>query len=491
MLIVRRAAFFLLITCNLFPVRAYSLTESGAVQLSLRVGSGAGLNELQVLLPLSKKQAISNYLNDNDNDPDFLIPECAQNLLRPYSEIKSFTDIERQTFRKNQNRCKQSLKQAYAQHLVESSAGAALMHRMELFWHNHFTSSLTKVPHAALIYNQHSTIHKFSLGNFRVLLHSMLLDPAMLMYLDNNKNFKARPNENLARELLELFTLGVGEYSEKDVKEVARALTGMSIDPRYYTPRFYPERHDYGEKTILGESGVFGVDAVVEILLKQKQTAKHITRKLWLEFVSTEDDAEIERLSERFYKDWNIRRLVRGILMSKAFWNDAGKMTKSPLELVVGGSRLLPGMVPSESVPALLRRMEQDLFDPPNVKGWPSGNDWITGQTYIERIKFGELLTRGLQPQRYEKELAFICADGGPAKLAALPVELASATTPSLGVQDDTAGVVPAETMVLSMANKEAAVVDGDEASRADYRDLSECVDALSNLLENPVWQLK
>jgi hypothetical protein len=471
-----------------FSVSSQSLSFADARHLSLRAGFGPDTDIIHVLRPLSKSNAVSYLLRAKG--VDFTLPECATSLLKPYFEVESFSDAELQTFRKERNSCKKSLKLAYANHLLKSEIDEALTHRMEVFWHNHFTSSLTKVPHAALVYEQHKTIYKYALGNFRILLHNLLLDPAMLVYLDNNKNFKYKPNENLARELMELFTLGVGAYTERDVKEVARALTGMSIDPRYYTPRFYPERHDYGVKTILGESGVFGVDAVVEVLLKQKQAASHITRKLWLEFVSAEGDVEIARLSERFYKEWTIRRLVRGILMSKAFWSDAGKMTKSPLELVVGGSRMLPGMVPYKSVPALMRRMGQDLFDPPNVKGWPSGNDWITGQTYIERIKFGELLTRGLQPQRYEKELAFICADGGPAKLAALPVALPSATS-STGVQIDTVGVSPAETMVLGMTDKEMAVVGGDEGSRADYSDLSECVDALSNLLESPVWQLK
>jgi hypothetical protein len=148
-------------------------------------------------------------------------------------------------------------------------------------------------------------------------------------------------------------------------------------------------------------------------------------------------------------------------------------------------------MVPSKSVPALIGRMGQDLFDPPYVKGWPSGNDWINGQTYIERIKFGELLTRGLQPQRYEKELAFICADGGPGKLAALPVE--HATSLSV-VNDDMAGVKPVkpvEPMVPGTTNKEMGFVGGEEENHTDYSDLSECVDALANLLENSVWQLK
>jgi hypothetical protein len=463
---------------------SFALTFPEARHLSLRSGFGPEADLLHALRPLSKSNAVSYLLRAKD--VDFTLPECANNFLKPYFEVKSLSDAEFQQFRMGQNSCKQSLKLAYADHLLKSAIDEQLTHRMELFWHNHFTSSLTKVPHAALLYEQHNTIYKYALGNFRILLHNMLLDPAMLMYLDNNNNLKAKPNENLARELMELFTLGVGAYTEKDVKEVARALTGMSIDPRYFTPRFYPERHDYGEKTILGEKGVFGVDAVVEILLKQKQTAKHITRKLWLEFVSAEDDAEIERLSERFYKDWNIRRLVRGILMSKAFWNDAGNMTKSPLELVVGGSRLLPGMVPTTSVPGLMRRMGQDLFDPPNVKGWPSGNDWVTGQTYIERIKFGELLTRGLQPQRYEKELALICSDGGPARLAALMVELSK---PLSDVEIDMPSAGADESMEISMVSKGKGGKNKKSSAKLDS--LSECVDALADLLEQPVWQLK
>jgi hypothetical protein len=472
----------------LLAMRAYSLTEVEARHLSLRAGFGPEVDLVQTFLPLSKKRSLTYLLVVKDSI--FASPGCVDSLLTPNIEVKSFSGKERQGFNQAQKACKKGLKQAYIEHLIDAEVNIALVHRMEVFWHNHFATALKKVPRVALLYDQHEIIHKQALGSFRVLLHSIVRDSAMLVYLDNNKNFKSKPNENLARELMELFTLGVNEYTEKDVKEVARALTGMSIDPRYFTPHFYPERHDYGVKNILGEKGVFGVDAVVEILLKQKQTAKNITRKLWLEFVSTEDETEIERLSDRFYKDWNIRRLVRGILMSKAFWNDAGKMTKSPLELVVGGSRMLPGMVPSKSVPVLMRRMGQDLFDPPNVKGWPSGNDWITGQTYIERIKFGELLTRGLQPQRYEMELAFICADGGPARLAALPLSVETSKYLSGGKKDmPPAGVV--EPLAVSMPSKGEGKAGKNKKSGAEYEDLAECVDALADLLEQPVWQLK
>jgi hypothetical protein len=136
-------------------------------------------------------------------------------------------------------------------------------------------------------------------------------------------------------------------------------------------------------------------------------------------------------------------------------------------------------MVPVESVPALLRRMGQDLFDPPNVKGWPSGNEWITGQSYIERIKFGELLTRGLQPQRYEKELAFICAEGGPAKLSALPM--------AVGVNNR----VKAGKKIVSLVGAPKVPPESNGVNTVEYADLSGCIDALADVLGHPVWQLK
>ena len=416
--------FLLLLAALLFAPASFALTFSEARHLSLRAGFGPEPILINKLLSLKKGEAITYLLRQCEKD--FVVPACAQETLIPYVRIKEFDDPKLKAFRQSQNKCKGALKQAYANHLLSNDSNDVLLHRMELFWHNHFTSSLAKVPYAALMYEQHNTIHKNALGNFRVLLHSVIRDPAMIM------------------------------YSEKDVKEVARALTGLSIDNANFVPRFYPERHDYAKKTILGETGYFGADAVVEILLNKPQVAKHITRKLWLEFVSKENEEEIARLSKIFYQDWNITRLVRGILASKAFWADAGNMTKSPLELVVGGSRLLPGMVPGNSVPNLVNRMGQNIFDPPNVKGWPIGSDWINSKSYVERVKFTEQLTRGLQPKRYKKSLSFLC-ERGASELAASPVL-----------------VTPASAKITDIgANGEA------------------CVDDLARVFEHPAWQLK
>lgn len=444
----------LLLLALLLASSSFALTFPEARHLSLRAGFGPEPALIESLLPFKKGEAVTYLLKRREQD--FSVPDCAQKTLVPYRQVKGLDDVALKAFRQAQNKCKLALKQAYAQHLLSKDSSDVLLHRMELFWQNHFTSSLSKVPFAALMYDQHNTIHINAMGSFRVILHSMVRDPAILMYLDNNNNNKAKPNENLARELLELFALGVGHYSEKDIKEVARALTGLSIDGTNFTPRFYPERHDYGKKSILGESGYFGSDAVVEILLSKPEVAEFITRKLWSEFISTVDEKIIAKLSSVFYQDWNISRLLRGILMSEAFWADAGNMTKSPLELVVGGSRLLPGMVPSNSVPALVRRMGQDIFDPPNVKGWPSGSDWINSRWYIERIKFSEQLTRGLQAERYDSELSYICGHGASEFMASPPL------------------VQPASLKLTDMGER------GDA-----------CVDDLARVFENPAWQLK
>jgi uncharacterized protein (DUF1800 family) len=436
---------------------SFALTFPEARHLSLRAGFGPEADLINALLPLEKSKAVAYLLQRREADFEF--PDCAQETLVPYSKIQKFEDAELKVFRQSQNECKLALKQAYAEHLLSKTSTDVLLHRMELFWHNHFTSSLDKVPHVALMFNQHNVIHKNAMGNFRVLLHSLVLDPAMLLYLDNNNNKKAKPNENLARELMELFTLGMGNYSEGDVKEVARALTGLSIDNNTFSPRFYPERHDYGKKTILGQSGHYGAAAVVEILLSQPKTAEYITRKIWLEFVSIEDDKTIILLGARFFKDWNIARLIRGILTSPPFWADSGKMTKSPLDLTVGGGRLLPGRVPVKSVPVLVRRMGQDIFSPPNVKGWSMGSAWINSQTYLERINFAELLSRGLQAQRYEEQLSFLCGRGVWNFAARLPNK-------------------------FDPANHSGAIEN-------DENKWESCIDELALVLEHPVWQLK
>ena len=266
---------------------------------------------------------------------------------------------------------------------------------MTLFWQNHFTSGHRKVRHAALLHGQQKTLARHALGSFRETVAAVLTDPAMLVYLDARQNRRTRPNENLARELLELFTLGEGHYAETDVREMARALTGLSVDPGAgFAFRFRRGVHDAGDKTILGRtSGFDGVDEIVDAVLAGPAAARRVATKLWTHFVSPEPDADTVEDWARAYhaSGYDTAALVERILAGDAFADPAhrGLLVKSPIEYVVGTHRAL-ALVPSEDA-TLVRAcltMQQAPYEPPNVRGWVGGTQWINTQTLLARERF-------------------------------------------------------------------------------------------------------
>jgi uncharacterized protein (DUF1800 family) len=267
-----------------------------------------------------------------------------------------------------------------------------LTERMVLFWHNHFTSSLMKVRFPPALFRQNALFRREALGNFATLLKEVARDPAMLIYLDGMRSVARQPNENFARELLELFTLGEGHYSEADIKAAARAFTGWTVDRQTGHFKTRDNEHDGGEKTFLGQTGRFGGDAIIAILLKHPRTAETIVEKLWREFVSLKPDpAEVKKLAAGFRANYEIKPLMRAILLSAQFRDPAnrGGLIKSPVELVVGTVHLLGLPVPEKT--QLVRMMQglgQMPFDPPNVKGWAGGESWITTYTLLLRQQF-------------------------------------------------------------------------------------------------------
>jgi uncharacterized protein (DUF1800 family) len=268
-----------------------------------------------------------------------------------------------------------------------------LVERMTLFWHNHFTSSFQKVRFAPALYFQNALFRREALGNFATLLKAIARDPAMLIYLDGVRSVARQPNENFGRELLELFTLGEGHYSEADIKAAARAFTGRSIDPATGSFAEHVQQHDGGEKTFLGQAGHFNGDDVIAILLRNPHTAETVVRKLWLEFVSlTPDPAEIARLAAVFRTGgYEIKPLMRAMLLSPAFRDPAnrGGLIKSPVDLIVGTVRLLGLPVPEKTgLVRMLQGLGQVPFDPPNVKGWAGGESWISTYTLLLRQQF-------------------------------------------------------------------------------------------------------
>jgi uncharacterized protein (DUF1800 family) len=268
-----------------------------------------------------------------------------------------------------------------------------LVERMTLFWHNHFTSSVAKVRYVPALYWQNVLFRREALGNFATLLKAVARDPAMLIYLDGVRSVARQPNENFARELLELFTLGEGHYSETDIKNAARAFTGWSIDRD--TGHFvdHLQQHDGGEKTFLGQTGHFNGDDIITIVLRQPRTAETIVEKLWREFVSLKPDpAEVKRLAAIFRNGgYEVKPLMRALLLSPAFRDPAnrGALIKSPVELIVGTVHVLGLPVPEKiGLVRMMAGLGQSPFDPPNVKGWPGGEAWITTNTLLLRQQF-------------------------------------------------------------------------------------------------------
>jgi uncharacterized protein (DUF1800 family) len=265
-----------------------------------------------------------------------------------------------------------------------------LREKMTLFWHNHFATSNAKVQSARFMLEQYQLLYKHALGRFDLLLGGMSTDLAMLVWLDGRGSVKGAPNENYARELMELFSLGIGHYTEKDVREAARAFTGWEI--RGAEPVFDPGRHDDGVKTILGQTGRWKPDDVVRICLEQKSAPYFLCAKLFRFLVSdtiAPSHELLEPLAMQYRKTgFETAALVRTILSSNLFFSDEVHRSKvrAPVDFVFGIVKALEGrVVGATALAAALEQLGQDLFNPPSVKGWDGGTAWLNGQTLLYR----------------------------------------------------------------------------------------------------------
>jgi uncharacterized protein (DUF1800 family) len=276
-----------------------------------------------------------------------------------------------------------------------------LTERLPLMWHDHFATSNLKVNDLVLMRRQNQTLRSLCRAPFGRLLNAMLRDPALLTWLDAPENTKGHPNENLARELMELFTLGIGHYSEDDVQQAARALTGWKLVND--NARFVPIRHDAGSKTILGRSGAFDTEGLARLLIEHPATSRRLAWRLCHEFFGegAVDDRAMDVLAEGLRAhDLDIGWGVETLLGSRRFFDSAnlGHRVSSPIEFAVGAVRALEMFDPAPSTPVLADwcgRLGQDLFYPPNVGGWPGGRAWITTRSAIGRANFAAALIGG------------------------------------------------------------------------------------------------
>ncbi|PJJ54553.1 DUF1800 domain-containing protein [Hymenobacter chitinivorans] len=323
-----------------------------------------------------------------------------------------------------------------------ASSPAQLREKLTFFWHGHFACRVRR-PDAALQLN--NTIRRLALGKFGDLLLAVSKEPAMLQFLNNQQNRKQHPNENFAREVMELFTIGRGHYSEQDVKEAARAFTGWSYDAQSQFV-FRERQHDAGSKTFLGRTGNFGGEDILRIILEQPQTAEFITTKLYRFFVNdTPNPAHIQPLAKAFFQsNYDISGLVERLFTADWFYDAAnvGTRIKSPIELLAGIKRTL-GVELQDKKPLIVfqKAMGQTLFEPPNVAGWAGGRSWIDSSTLLFRLQLPQVLLKNaeisialkedendLDPQQTRADRTFRQQVQAKAKLA--PLGLLLAKTP-------------------------------------------------------------
>lgn len=365
--------------------------------LLLRAGFGANLSQIKNLDQVSLTE-IWKKLATNDHLIPIQLKEAGPDF--DYQQLSKMDAEMKKEIQKKNRRSNLEINLKFLNQMVHSED--QLREKMAFFWHGHFA---TRVVNSRFNLQLLNTIREKSLGNFGDLLKAVSQSPAMLQFLNNQQNKKGHPNENFAREVMELFTLGRGNYTEKDVQEGARAFTGWSFLP---DGSFFerPRQHDFGPKTFLGKTGNFDGNDALNIILEQKGTAKFIVTKIYKFFVNEKiNPGIIEHLSDQFYDSkYDIKKLMTEIFTSKWFYNEEniGTKIKSPIELMAGIMRTLPmELEKPENLIVYQKLLGQMLLYPPNVAGWPSGNSWIDSSTLMLRLQIPQIWS-GLRPLELE-----------------------------------------------------------------------------------------
>lgn len=376
-------------------------TFETARHLLFRAGFGGLPSEIDDFTRKGLNASIESLMQGPSRTPEVPTWLEEDKVIDP-KEVRNLGVEEKKQLQRRNNQHMRELVANWIKFMMTSPGPADMLHsRMVFFWHGHFATSVQKVKATPFIYNQMKLFHEQALGNFGDFLHALIRDPAMLRYLDNEKNFKGKPNENLARELMELFSLGNGHYGENDIREGARALTGWSVEPYQFMLR--TGKHDEGKKTIFGKTDNFDGDSFVKLILEQPACAEYMARKLWVYFASEEPkDTVITELASAFRNSkYDIKTLLQAIFFHPAFYTPdvMASQIKSPVQLIVGSARTLGlGSSNPEFFNRMLLMMGQVPYLPPNVKGWPGGRAWIDTSRLVTRYSFAEIVGEGKVP---------------------------------------------------------------------------------------------
>lgn len=366
------------------------------IHLLQRAGFGPSAEDIPNLSEAKAEQLFQQLLKKSSGNPAFIkvTTNAFDGLVKGImteGKMQELTKEQRAELRKQSREALKDLNLRWLDEMVHGEA--QLREKMAFFWHGHFACREINIFYQQQLLD---VIRTNALGNFGDLLREVSKSAAMLAFLNNQQNRKRQPNENFAREVMELFTLGRGNYAEKDIKEAARAFTGWGFDLGGNFV-FRKQFHDEGEKTVLGKTGTLDGDDVIDILLQQEQTARYITAKIYRFFVNdTPDPATVEKLSREFYQSgYDIKKLISSIFLSPSFYEEKnrGVIIKSPVQLLVGLRRMLPMKFNNDEVQLLYQRLlGQVLFYPPNVAGWPGGRNWIDSSSLMYRLRLPRLL---------------------------------------------------------------------------------------------------
>ncbi len=397
-------------------LRPYSPAKDGefdavkAAHLLNRAGFGGTEDEIRRVMELGPVEAVEWLLDfpdagaeeiSQDDVPDLSNVEGYPKNYREIRELtRDMTEEERKAYRQKLMRANRAAVLVTSAWWVKRMAVGPyrLQEKLTLFWHGHFTTSARDERSAMLMWQQNELLRRQAAGNFGEFVLNISRDPAMLDYLNNQQNRKQKPNENYARELMELFTLGIGNYTENDIKEAARAFTGWGHDGDNFT--FRKNDHDNGDKQFFGRRGNLDGHDVIDAILDHRACAPYIAGRLFSFFAYENPEPEItQRLGQVLREDkWDLRPMLRALFTSQPFYSDKaiGTQIKSPVQLVVGTSRLL-GLEPpvGRSLGDALAKMGQVPLEPPNVKGWPGGRDWINTSTLFVRYNTAARMVGG------------------------------------------------------------------------------------------------
>ncbi len=364
-----------------------------------RIGFGITSKEINRIKHLSRKEIVEElFVSSKETSPLSIDVTFANNVR--WKDLRDDRK-KREAFKRKSKKKVRAFNGIWLQRIFNPTE--LLREKMTLFWANHFVCENKRIIH---VLNYNNTLRKHALGNFGDFTKAVSKEAAMLNYLNNKQNKKNKPNENFARELMELFMLGEGNYTEKDIKESARAFTGYNHEFKGGF-KLIKKHQDIGEKTFFGKQGAFNGDDIIDIILRKEQCARFICEKLYTYFVNDNiNDFNIKEMVDVFYVDYNIETVMKYILLSDWFYDEIniGSKIKSPIELLAGIHKIVPFKIIKPSQEILIQKLlNQVLLYPPNVAGWKQGKGWIDTNTLVTRLRLPSVLLNNAEINYSEK----------------------------------------------------------------------------------------